>query len=172
MGGGCWWRGCYGEPRSEQLTRAWRPSPVKRRRLERRSRGGVPVWGLGWRSDTSSSKSNTRTNTFTLMSPPPSSFHSTRNVFFVSFASYSHYPLFPFSFSVRPSVFIFYSVVSSPHPHPHYLSLPPPRFPPTLSALPRPWGTIRGAAANPCISFPIPGPAGLWRGGDEGTFPL
>lgn len=28
------------------------------------------------------------------------------------------------------------------------------------------------ALANPCISFPIPIPAGLWHGGDEGTFPL
>lgn len=131
--GGCrWWRwrGCYGEPRSEQLTPSLETLSCETAKigetLERRSAGV----GVEWRSDTSSSKSNTRKNAFTLMSPSPSSVHSTRNISFVSFASYSLYPLFPFSFSVRPSVFIFYSVVSSPPPPPPLSLTSTPSTPP------------------------------------------
>lgn len=50
-----------------------------------------------------------------------------------------------------------------------YLSLVPsfPSHPSSAEAL----GHHLPAPANPCISFPIPIPAGLWHGGDEGTFP-
>lgn len=54
------------------------------------------------------------------------------------------------------------SCVSSLHLHYH--------FSPSCSA--EALGHHLPAPANPCISFPIAIPAGLWHGGEERTFPL
>lgn len=48
----------------------------------------------------------------------------------------------------------------------------PPSFSPPPPFLSKALGHHPTAAANPCISFPIPIPSGLWCGGDERTFPL
>lgn len=119
-----------------------------------------------------SSMSNTRKDIllhlFSLPSFSPFSFHSAQKTsLFFSFTSYPYSP-FPF-FSAYILLYLPSLSVS--------LTLSCHLFTPTISPLPpscsaEALGHHPPAPANPCISFPIPIPAGLWHGGDEGTFPL
>ena len=127
--------------------------------------------GVEWGCNTLSSMSNTRKDILIHLFYPPSfsppSFHLACNISLSSSplhhipTLYSHF----FSLTLSLSLCLYLSlsrVISSPPLS--LLSLPPA----LLEAL----GHHPAAPANPCISFPIPIPAGLWHGGDEGTFPL
>lgn len=80
----------------------------------------------------------------------------------------THYLIFAFVLFIVQPVLLFLckwlslSCMSSLHLRYH--------FSPSWSA--EALGHHPPAPANPCISFPIAIPAGLWHGGDERTFPL
>lgn len=117
----------------------------------KKGRGGVD-WGFN-----TSSMSNTRKmHIYTLLQIFPLFFFNNNNSPFPFFILVSCFP-FPVWL-----VCIMYLCL--------YLSLVPslPFHPFSAGAL----GHHLTAPANPCISFPIPIPAGLWHGGNEGDIPF
>lgn len=135
--------------------------------LKKRTGGGLE-WGCNSLSSMSNTRKDILLHLFSLLSFSPFSFHSAQKTsLFFSFTSYPYSP-FPF-FSAYILLYLPSLSVS--------LTLSCHLFTPTISPLPpscsaEALGHHPPAPANPCISFPIPIPAGLWHGGDEGTFPL
>lgn len=109
-------------------------------------------------------------NTGQVLTPPHHPPFILPSTFWSSALHPSHFPPhFPISPLVCLPVFICCSAVSSLH---CFSLIPLSQHPPVRHPSPLPLAEALGrrssAPANPCISFPIPVPAGLWRCADEG----